>query len=90
MTHERSLLSGLMAHVEEIARRERAASVTRVTVRLGALAGCSADHLRIHFVEAARGTVAEGAEFTVDLRTDPLEAHATDVVLDSVEIELNA
>jgi hydrogenase nickel incorporation protein HypA/HybF len=90
VTHELSLLSGLMARVEEVARSEAASSVTRVTVRLGALAGCSPEHLREHFVDAARGTVAEGAELAVDLRVDPLEPHAAEVLLDSVEVEIDA
>jgi hydrogenase nickel incorporation protein HypA/HybF len=56
---------------------------------LGALVGCSPDHLREHFVEAARGTLAEGAELAVDVRTDPLDPYAGAVLLDSVEIELD-
>jgi hydrogenase nickel incorporation protein HypA/HybF len=89
VSHERSLLAGLLARVEEIARGEAAASVIRVTVRVGALVGVSADHLRDHFVDASRGTVAEGAELMVDVRADPLDPHAGEVLLDSVEIELD-
>jgi hydrogenase nickel incorporation protein HypA/HybF len=88
VTHELSLVSGLLARVEEIARSETAASVTKITVRLGALVGCSAEHLRDHFAEASRGTLADGAELAVDVRTDPLDPHAGEVLLDSVEIEL--
>lgn len=90
MTHERSLLSGLLTRVEKIARAEDASGVTRVTVRLGVLAACSPEHLREHFVEAVRGTVAEGAELAVVMGTDPLEPHATEVTLDSVEVEVDA
>jgi len=89
VTHEFSLLAGLLARVEEIARSEAASSVTRVSVWLGALVGCSPEHLREHFVDAARGTVAEGAELAVDARADPLEPHAAEVLLDSVEIEID-
>lgn len=88
MTHEFSLLAGLVTRVEEIARAEAASSVTRVTVRLGALAGCSAEHLREHFAEASRGTVAEGAELAVQVHDDPLDPHAAEILLDSVEIEV--
>jgi len=90
MTHELSLLSGLLARVDEIARSEDAACVTRVTVRLGALVPCSAEHLREHFVDASRGTVAEGAELIVDVRPDPMDPHAHEVMLDSVEVEVDA
>lgn len=90
MTHELSLVSGLLARIDAIVRSEGAAGVTRVTVRLGALVPCSPEHLREHFVDAARGTVAEGAELVVDAAANPADPHAGEIVLDSVEVEVDA
>lgn len=87
MTHERSLLSAILARIDEVARAEGAERVTRVALRLGALVPCSAGHLREHFAAAARGTVAEGAEVTITLVSDPADPRAYEVVLDSVEVE---
>jgi len=88
VTHERSLLSGVLARINAVARAEGAERITRVALRLGALAQCSPDHLREHFVAAARGTVAEGAEVTITFIPDPMDPHAHEVVLDSVEVEV--
>lgn len=85
--HERALMRDVMARVEEVARTERAERVTRVTVRLGALSHFTPDHFREHFVDAARGTVAEGAAVDADVDPDPTAPRARDVVLESVEVE---
>lgn len=90
MTHELSLLSSVLARVNEIARSEGAACVTQVKVRLGALVPCSAEHLREHFTEFARGTVAEGADLVVEVQTDSVAPHADEVILDSLDIEVES
>jgi hydrogenase nickel incorporation protein HypA/HybF len=90
MTHELSLLSSVLARVEEIARSEGAACVTRVTLRLGALVSCSPDHLREHFVEASRGTVAEGADLIVEVQSDLMAPHSHEVILDTLDIEVES
>lgn len=89
MTHEFSLMADLLHKIEDAARHDGPGSkVIGVQVRLGALANISAGHFREHFVEAARGTVAEGAELTVLESTDPTDSHALDIMLESVDIEL--
>jgi hydrogenase nickel incorporation protein HypA/HybF len=62
--------------------------VTRISVRLGVLSHFTEEHFREHFEDAAKGTLAEGAEVDVALRTDPTERDAQGVVLESVEVEL--
>jgi hydrogenase nickel incorporation protein HypA/HybF len=78
----------VMGRIEAVARAEGATRVTRVSVRLGALSHFTPAHFREHFEDAARGTVAEGA--TVDAATDGDVANplAREVVLESVEVEL--
>jgi len=90
MTHELSLVSGVLARLGAVARAEGAERVTRIVLRLGALVPCSPDHLREHFVEGARGTLADGAEVVITLSTDVADPHAHEVVLDSVEVEVDA
>jgi hydrogenase nickel incorporation protein HypA/HybF len=80
-------MEDLVGKLESTARDEGARRVTRIDVRLGALSHFTSAHFREHFVEAARGTLAEGAEVRAELRTDPTEPDAQGVVLESVELE---
>ena len=84
--HERGLMADVMRKIEEVAAADGAARVTRVSVRLGALSHFTPEHFREHFVDASRGTVAEGAEVEAELGTSLTEPTATGVVLESIEI----
>jgi len=85
--HERALMRDVMRKIDEVARAGGAARVTRVGVRLGALSHFSAEHFREHFVDAARGTIAEGATIDAVLDTDIADSRARHVVVESVEVE---
>lgn len=85
--HERALMRDVLGRVEEAARTERASRVTGVHVRLGALSHFTPEHFREHFADAARGTVAEGAAVVAVLESDIAHPHASDVLLESVEVE---
>jgi hydrogenase nickel incorporation protein HypA/HybF len=85
--HERALMRDVVARIEDLARSEGATRVTRVGVRLGALSHFTPDHFREHFVDEARGTVAEGAAVDAELDGDMTDPRAGDVVLESVEVE---
>ena len=86
--HEHALMNDLMRKIEAEAAAAGGGRVTRVRVRLGALSHFTPEHFREHFVDAARGTAAEGAEVETELRTDPTEPEAQGVVLESLEVEL--
>lgn len=86
--HEQALMNDLMRKLEAEARSEGGRHVTSIRVRLGALSHFTADHFREHFADASRGTIAEGAAVEVELATNPTEAHADGVVLESIELEL--
>jgi hydrogenase nickel incorporation protein HypA/HybF len=86
--HEKALMNDLMRAIESQARAEGALRVTRIRVRLGALSHFTPAHFREHFADASRGTVAEGAEVETDVRTDPTDAQAQGVVLESIDVEL--
>ena len=82
--HERALMTDLMREIEAVARADGAARVTRVSVRLGALSHFSEEHFREHFVDASRGTLAEGAAVDAVLQDDLEDPRATGVVLELV------
>lgn len=60
--HDASVMQSLMRRIMAIAADHAAVRVTAVQVRLGRLAHMSPAHFRSHFEEAARGTLAEGAQ----------------------------
>lgn len=84
--HERALMDDLVRKVLAVADAEHATTVTRIRVRLGALSHFTPEHFREHWVDASRGTLAEGA--AVDATLDPdLDGQAAQgVVLESVEV----
>ncbi len=86
--HERALMTDLMRKIEEVARADGATRVTRVSVRLGALSHFTPEHFREHFVDASRGTLAEGAVVDAVLEDDLEDPRAAGVVLESVEVEV--
>ena len=86
--HERALMTDLMREIEEVARAEGATLVMRVSVRLGALSHFNEHHFREHFIDASRGTIAEGASVDAVLEDNLDDPRATGVVLTSLEVEV--
>jgi Zn finger protein HypA/HybF involved in hydrogenase expression len=87
-THEKALMRDIMSRIEQIAGAEGATRVTGVQLRLGALSHLKPAHVREHFAAAAHGTLAEGAVVDAEIAGDATSAHARDVILESVELEL--
>ena len=83
--HEMSLLRGLMSQIERIALGHGANRVSVVRLRLGPLAHIEPDHLRDHFVAAARGTAADGARLDIET-TDELH----ELSLESIDLVVAA
>lgn len=81
--HEMSLLRGLLSQIERLARQHGGSRVSVVRLQLGPLAHIEPDHLREHFVAAARGTVAESAQLVIDTTN---ELH--ELTLESIDIEI--
>ena len=86
--HEKALMDDLMRTIDARAREEDAVRVTRIQVRLGALSHFTEAHFREHFLDASRGTVAEGAHVDAELDADPTAPHAQGVVLEAIDVEL--
>ena len=85
--HEKHLTEDLVRELQAIAAREGGTRVTRIRVRLGALSHFTPEHFEEHFEDAARGTLAEGAEVQAQLSTDVTEPGAQGVLLETVEFE---
>ncbi len=83
--HEKALMDDLMAKILAVVHAE-GGHVVRVRVWLGALSHFTPEHFREHFVEAARGTAAEGAEVDATIDGDITDPRATGVVLESVVV----
>ena len=86
--HEHALMTDLMRKIEQVATDGDATRVVRISVRLGPLSHFTPEHFREHFVDASRGTVAEGAEVDAVVDGDITGELARDVVLEDVVIEL--
>jgi hydrogenase nickel incorporation protein HypA/HybF len=86
--HETGIVRDLVRRLETTARDAGAKRVSNVEIRLGALSQFSEDHFREHFVEEARGTLAEGANLKVETSEDVSDPNAQQVVLWSVDLEV--
>ena len=86
--HERALMDDLLRKVLSVAEAEDASAVTRIRVRLGALSHFTPEHFVEHWVDASRGTVAEGAEVDASMDADVEGEAAQGVVLESVEVDV--
>jgi len=86
--HEQALMRDVMRKVEQVAVDGGAVRVVRISVRLGPLSHFTPEHFREHFVDASRGTIAEGAEVDAAIDGEITGELARDVVLEDVEIEL--
>ena len=65
--HELSMVSGLLARIEQVASENGARSVSRVVVGLGRLAGFSRETLEQAFQHLKPHTVAEDAELVTEI-----------------------
>lgn len=91
--HESALMAELVRAAESAARKEGAARVTRVRLRLGGLSDIGEAGLRDHFSEAVAGTMLEGAALDVERGPTGDEAFsdpdARGVLLVGLELDLS-
>jgi len=85
--HEASLMRDLMSRITTIADAENACRVVGVQVWLGALSHMSREHFAEHFVEAAAGSLAEGAALKITLSDDTTDPKAQEIILEGLELE---
>ena len=85
--HERALLADLIREIEETAHEEAATRVVAVNIHVGPMSHMTPEHFVEHFLDAARGTIAEGAACHVGV-IDPRDPLAQSIVLESIELEV--
>jgi len=85
--HEKSLMTGLMKKIADLAAAENASKVTRVSVWLGALSHMSESHFTEHFLESSRGHIAEGAQLQIECSEDHQHPNAMDILLKEIDVE---
>ena len=85
---ERALLADLVRELETVAAREGAQGIRSLRVLVGPMSHMTPAHFVEHFVDATRGTVAEGARCDVE-QIDPRDPLAQSIVLESVELALD-
>lgn len=64
--HEVGLMQAVVAMASDAARRDGAARIHRLTLRIGRLAGVEPEALALAFEVASAGTAAEGAALEVE------------------------
>ncbi len=84
--HESSLMKGLMRQILAAAESHQARNVISIHVLLGALSNITPTHFGEHFVQAAHGTLAEGALLDITCATDITDPHAQEIVITGVEV----
>jgi len=85
--HEKGVTESLVKKIIELAGREKATRVSKVSVKLGALSHMSPSHFKEHFDIAAVGTLAENAEIVAEESHDIHDPHAHLVLLKSIDVE---
>lgn len=84
--HEKSVIDHLIRKILELAKKENALKVTKVSVILGALSHMSKEHFKEHFDIAALGSIAEAAEIEAEESQDIDDPNATMVMLKSIDV----
>jgi hydrogenase nickel incorporation protein HypA/HybF len=84
--HERALMDDLVRKVLAVAETEGAGSVARIRVRLGALSHFTPEHFVEHWLDASRGTIAEGSAVDATIDESLTAEAAQGVLLESVEV----
>ena len=79
-------MDDLVRKVLAVAEAERAASVVRIRVRLGALSHFTPEHFVEHWADATQGTIAAQAKVEATLDERLAGEAAQGVVLESVEV----
>lgn len=84
--HETGLVRRLVESARAIAAAEGGGRILEVGVKVGALTGISADHLREHWDHEVRALGLEGAALQVTCSDDLADADANGVILEWVEL----
>lgn len=85
--HEKGITDCLITKILELAHKEKATKITKVSVKLGIFSHMSPSHFKEHFDVSAYGTIAEGAVIETEKSNDIHDPNANIVVLRSIECQ---
>jgi Zn finger protein HypA/HybF involved in hydrogenase expression len=85
--HEESILKDLVRKAEEVARRERAARVTRVRLWVGARSHLGGPELKDRWAHATAGTTLAGSEVDIETSSDRGDPNSERVILRSLDVD---
>ena len=86
--HETGIVRDLVRRLESVAKDAGAERVSGVQVWLGSLSQFSPEHFLEHYVDEAKGTIAEGAKLDILTSDDPADPNALHVMIRSVDLEV--
>ena len=84
--HEWSVIISLLRAIESAAAAHGASRVVGATVAIGPWSGFSEEHFREHFALGSRGSIAEGARLTIEVRREVDDPRARAIVLERIEV----
>jgi len=73
--HEYSVVQALLEQIEDIAEKNEATKVTKIIVKIGVMSGIEAHLLEIAFNTFKEKTVADGAEFIMNIQPVTIECN---------------
>lgn len=85
--HEEAMLKDVVRKAEEVARREKAARVTRVRLWVGARSHLAGPELRERWEHAVTGTTLSGSHVEIETSSDGTDPNAESVILRSVDVD---
>lgn len=84
--HELSIAVALVEEAQQLARREHAAKVSAVSVRIGVLAGVEREALAFAFPLASEGTLLDGAGLSIEPEPLRVRCAACGAANDAMEL----
>lgn len=74
--HEYSVVQALLEQIEDIAEKNEATKVTKIIVKIGVMSGIEAHLLEIAFNTFKEKTVADDAEFIMNIQPVTIECNS--------------
>lgn len=87
--HETGIVRDLVNRLVAAAREAGAERVSGVEIWVGALSQFSPEHLREHFDDEARGTIAQDAELRIEASQDVFDPNAQSLMLRNIDLEVS-
>jgi hydrogenase nickel incorporation protein HypA/HybF len=85
--HEYHMVERLVWQAVEAAKEKKASRITRIALAVSARAGINPESVRLHFPQAAKGTIAESAELDIKVIEGSGEKDCPALYIEDIEVE---